>query len=143
MKLKIKPFLILITAILVLAIYGYFQSIPESEQGQDVPKIELTSNFFDFGEVEYGKVLEHSFQVKNIGKKVLEIQRIATSCACTSAVINKEQINPNEQAELTVEYDTGAMSGPHGQGKQERIIYIKTNDPLNPQIEITINAYVR
>lgn len=143
MTKKLKLFLILITAILVLAVYGYFQSIPESEQGQDVPKIELTSNFFDFGEVEYGEILEHSFQVKNIGKKVLEIQRIATSCACTSATINEEQIKPNEQAELTVKYDTGAMSGPHGQGKQERIIYIKTNDPLNPQIEITINAHVR
>jgi hypothetical protein len=42
-----------------------------------------------------------------------------------------------------VTYDTGAMSGAHAKGQQKRIIYIKSNDPINPQIEAMIYAYVR
>ncbi len=68
---------------------------------------------------------------------------MATSCACTSAKVTKEKIAPGKEADLNVTYDTGAMSGPHGKGSQERIIYIKSNDPINPQAEVTIKAYVR
>jgi len=40
-------------------------------------------------------------------------------------------------------YDSGAMSGFHALGKQERIIYLQTNDPKHPQIEVKIFAYVK
>lgn len=130
--------------IINLLVYGYFKAIPgPGNQGEARPKIEFKPMSFDFGEIEYGQIVEHSFKVKNSGKEVLEIRKLATSCACTTAEINKERINPNEEAELLVRYDSGAMSGPHARGKQERIIYIRSNDPLNPQIEIMIYAYVK
>lgn len=141
---RLKFFLILIFIIIGIAAYGYFKAIPSIEnQTADLPKIEITPKYFNFGEAEYGQILTHSFLVKNTGKAVLEIKRIATSCPCTTAEIEKEKINPGEEAELLVKYDTGAMSGPHGRGEQERIIYVKSNDPINPQVEVTIKAYVR
>lgn len=144
MKPKSKFFLILGIILLALAIYGYFGATPgiEDQTGAQ-PKIEITPKYFDFGEVDYGKVLEYSFSVKNLGKEILEVKRIATSCACTTAKINKEKLNPEEEAELLVTYDTGAMSGSHGKDKQERIIYVKSNDPINPQIEVMIYANVK
>ena len=78
-----------------------------------------------------------------MGSAVLEIKRLATSCGCTSAEIAEKQINPGEEAELRVAYDTGAMSGPHGKGPQERIVYIKSSDPINPQVEVMIYANVK
>ena len=142
MKPKIWVFLILI--ILGLASYGYFKSIPGVEnQTENLPKIEISPESFDFGEVKYGQLAEYTFLVKNSGKKTLEIKKVATSCACTTAEIAKEEINPGEETNLQVVYDTGAMSGAHAKGEQERIIYVKSNDPVNPQIEVTISAYVK
>ncbi len=144
MKSKTLFLFFLVLIIIGLAIYGYFKAIPglENHEG-NLPKIEITPISFDFGEIEYGQVVEYTFKVKNTGLEVLEIRRVATSCACTTAKIVQEKINPGEEAELLVTYDTGAMSGPHGKGEQERIIYVKTNDPINPQIEAMIYANVK
>ncbi|HDL74939.1 MAG TPA: DUF1573 domain-containing protein [bacterium] len=133
--------------ILILVIFGaigYFKATPsiENQTGKQ-PDIEITPKFFDFGEVEYGKIAEHAFVLKNLGEGTLEIKRVATSCACTTGKVSNEKIAPNEETLLIVTYDTGAMSGPHGKGNQERIIYIKSNDPINPQVEVKIKAYVR
>lgn len=141
MKLKIFFLTILITV--GLAVYGYYKAIPEVDtQTGEYPRIEAIPESFDFGEIEYGEIAEHTFRVKNSGGEVLEIKKVSTSCACTSAEISKERIFPQEKAELKVTYNTGAMSGPHAKGAQDRIIYVRSNDPLNPQVEIMIKALV-
>ena len=140
---KIKFLLILGLVILGLGVFGYFKSTPGVEdQTKNLPKIEITPKHFDFGEVEYGQVVEHNFKVKNLGRAVLEIKRVATSCPCATAKIAKEKIEPGEEVELLVSYDSGAMGRPHGTGEQERIIYVKSNDPSNPQVEVKIFANV-
>lgn len=144
MKSRNVFFAFLILAIVGLAAYGYFKSIPavKNETG-NLPEIKISPKTFDFGKVRYGDLLEHSFRLKNTGEEILEIKEVATSCACTAASSVKEQISPGEETELKVVYDTGAMSGPRGRGEQERTIYIKSNDPLNPRVEAMIYAYVR
>lgn len=140
---KQQFFLISSLIILGLSVFGYFQAIPEVDnQTENRPKIEIKPESFDFGEVNYGKVAEHVFLIKNLGNEILEIKRVATSCACTTAEVEKDFLNPGEETNLSVRYDTGAMSGPHGRGEQERTIYIKTNDPANPQVEVMIYANV-
>jgi len=136
-------FLILGLAILGLAIYGYFKATPEVVNQENLPKIEITPKLFDFGEIDYGEVVNYSFRVKNLGNEILEIKRVATSCPCAMAKIVKEKIEPGEEVELLVSYDSGMMGPAHGKGKQERIIYVKSNDPVNPQVEVVIYANVK
>lgn len=126
-----------------LAIFGYFGAAPEPIQGQDYPKIEISPSSFDSGEIEYGDVIEYVFQITNTGSQILEIKKIATSCGCTTAEVSQEQVAPGETINLNVRYDSGAMSGAHAREEQERIIYVKTNDPNNPQAEVIIKAYVK
>jgi len=141
---NLKYFLIIFFIILAVAGYGYFKSVPGVSEGyKNLPKIEITPKDFDFGEAVYGQVLEYDFKIKNLGKELLEIKRVATSCACTSAKTALEIISPGQEAYLHVTYDTGAMSGSHGRGQQERIIYVRTNDPISPQAEVMISAYVQ
>jgi len=135
---------ILVLVIIGMAIFGYFKAIPGVEnQTGNLPKIEITPQFFNFGEIKYGDIVSYKFLVKNLGDDILEIKKVATSCACTTAKVDKEEINPNEEAELLVTYNTGAMSGPHGKGEQERIIYVKSSDSINPQVEVMIYANVK
>lgn len=144
MKSKTLFLTISVLVIVGIAISGYFKAIPGVEnQGENLPQIEITPKSFDFGEVEYGQVVEYSFLVKNLGDEILEIKRVATSCACTTAEIEKETLRPGEETKLLVIYDTGAMTGAHAKGEQERIIYVKSNDPVNPQVEAMIYADVQ
>ena len=144
MRSKTIFFLIFALIVVGLIVYGYFKATPGIENPTEKhPQIEIIPKSFDFGEIEYGEVVEYTFKVKNLGEEILEIKRVATSCGCTTAEVEKEIINPGEETNLFVEYDTGAMSGPHGRGDQERIIYVRSNDPVNPQFEVTIKAYVR
>lgn len=137
-------FLIVLGIFFGLAVFGYFNAVPApQDEAVSRPQIEMAPLSFDFGDVQYGQVAEHAFKIKNLGSEILEIKKIATSCACTSAEASKEKINPQEEADLLVTYNTGLMSGSHAKGEQERIIYIKTNDPINPQVEVVIHAYVK
>jgi len=136
---------VIIFAILGLALVGYVKAVPSTKNliGPR-PQIEIQPKYFDFGSVEFGRVVSHSFKVKNVGNKVLEVKRIATSCACTSAKIIQGKIGPGEETELLVSYDTAAMGkSKHSRGRQERIVYLRSNDPVNPQVEVTIRAYVQ
>lgn len=137
--------IIIILAILGLAIIGYFRAVPGVEnQTDNRPQIEVTPQTFDFNEIEYGSIAKHTFKIKNLGKETLEIKKIATSCACTSAEVGKKILGPDEEIDLNVSYNTGLMGdSPHAKGEQERIIYVKSNDPINPQIEVIIQAYVK
>ncbi len=143
--MKFKIFLLILPLVIIgMAVLGYLKSVPGVEnQTNSRPQIEITPKTFDFNEIEYGSIAEHTFKIKNLGKETLEIKKIATSCACTSAEAEKEIIEPDEEVDLKVIYNTGLMSGSHAKGEQERIIYVKSNDPINPQVEVTIHAYVK
>jgi len=145
MSKRIIITVIVVLAILGLATIGYFRAVPGLDnQADSRPQIEITPKSFDFGEIKYGAIAEHDFKIKNLGEQNLEIKRVATSCACTSAEVGKKILEPNEETNLKVVYNTGLMGdSPHAKGEQERIIYIKTNDPINPQAEVTIHAYVK
>lgn len=143
---KLKIFLAFGVTAILFTVLGYFRAVPSSLLNQNntqTAKIVLEPQVFDFGEVEFGKIVEQTFSVKNIGNKTLEIKRVSTSCACTKAKIDKERLEPEETANLLVSYDSGAM-GKQVKGKKiERFIYIKSSDLLNPQVEITIYARVK
>lgn len=128
-----------------LAIFGYWQSVPSAEHASGAqPRIIVEPTFYDFGNLIFGVIAEAKFKIKNTGPGVLQITRITTSCSCTSASAGQTKLNPGEETELLVRYDTGAMGpGSHGKGQQDRIIYIKTNDPKQPQVELTTTAFVQ
>lgn len=142
-----KKFILIIPLVIIagLIIYGYFKATPPLEdESLSRPQIEITPQSFNFGEIDFGIIAKYTFKIKNLGNETLEIKRVATSCACTSAKTSKEKIYPGEEADLYVEYDTKLMGdSAHGKGEQERIIYVKSNDPIKPQIEAMIFAFVK
>jgi len=140
---KLRLGLILGIIVLGIVIAGYFAAVPgvENRKG-DFPKIEISPGSFDFGEIDYGDVVSYGFKVKNSGQETLEIRRVATSCACTTARISQDKLEPGEEAELLVSYDSAAMAL-HGSGREERIIYVRSNDSANPQVEVRIYATVK
>lgn len=102
-------------------------------------------NYYDFGTISMaaGKVA-HSFRIKNSGAEPLIIEKMYTSCMCTTASLIKggkrfgpygmpghgfiSPINasfvPQEEATVEVVFDPAAH-GPAGIGPVERMVYLE------------------
>jgi len=118
--------------------------------------------FFDFGEITManGKV-NHSFEVKNNGTEPLRINKVYTSCMCTTASIIDSlgkkrgifgmpghapskadiKVGVGETVKIEAIFDPNAH-GPSGVGLMERSVYIETNSSESPQLELSFRAVV-
>ncbi len=90
----------------------------------------------DFGMVDKGRRLTHSFEIRNAGDAMLEITNVRPACGCTVAEYDRE-IAPGETGTVTATVDTSNFKG--GIAKSVRVF---TNDPKNPQIDLVIKANV-
>lgn len=126
--------IVVIFAVLVIGatLYGYI-----GVQKGD-PKIQVAPKSYDFGNIPKESV-NHTFMVKNIGKGTLKIKGVTTSCGCTKASIDSETIKSGQSTNLLVTFDPNSMNIT---GPVYRIVYIKSNDFEQPEVEIEITANV-
>ena len=125
-------------------------------------KLSVDHNFKTVGDIGYSKgILYHSFPIKNIGNKDLEIANMASSCMCTKVFLKvngkngpefgmkgmsapsdwKGILKPGEKGEIIAAFDP-AYHGPQGVGKVSRTASFETNDPSNPYVELSFEGTV-
>ncbi len=121
-----------------------FDNIQSEVISKEGPAIEINEKSHDFGIVRYGDISEHTFKVTNMGTEDLEILKISTSCGCTKAsVANSDKtISPGESVEMTVTFDPAVHKDDSDLGNLQRIVYVRTNDPANEEVEVEITATV-
>ena len=136
------------------------EQVPEFSQSQ----LEVIDNKFDFGEIAMkdGDVT-HPFTIENNGAEPVTIEKVFTSCMCTTANITDPlgeshglfgmqghrgleldtsiTIGPGEKASVQAIYDPAAH-GPGGVGLAQRSIYLETNSAQNPRVELRFSATV-
>jgi hypothetical protein len=114
------------------------QSAPASQPQAPGPRIVLSQNAWDFGEVWHPLSPVLKLGVKNEGTADLTIGRVKTTCGCTLASAGKSQLKPGESTEIRVEFET--------RGKQERVtskVLIDSNDVERPHIEFPVSGFVK
>ena len=105
----------------------------------DSPHIAFDRTTHDFGVIpQFGGTVEADFIVTNKGEETLEIGDITTSCSCTSAAIANMSIEPGKSTTLTVVFDPNFHEEPLDVFK--RTVFIPTNDPQNPEAEVSITV---
>ncbi|MEO1653042.1 MAG: DUF1573 domain-containing protein [Bacteroidota bacterium] len=75
------------------------------------PVIEFEEYLHDFGQINEGDVVEHTFAFKNIGEVPLVIDRTTASCGCTVPSKPDEPIAPGKTGEIQVEFNSAGKSG--------------------------------
>lgn len=70
---------------------------------------------FNFGKVDEGEVVSHTFAFKNTGAEPLIISNAKGSCGCTVPQWPREPIAPGEGATITVEFNSKGKKGPRNQ----------------------------
>ncbi len=101
------------------------------------PKIFFDKLFHNFGKIEEGKIYETSFAFMNTGEGTLEIIDVHSSCGCAAAIPKKRKLKPWEMSEVRVEFNSTNYSG-----LVTKYITIRSNDPNNPEVFLTIQAEV-
>lgn len=84
--------------------------------------------------------IELTYTVRNSGGSALRIDKIATSCDCTEATIDRKEIPAGESAQLRVTLDPAEDNL---YGNILRVVYLTTNDPKRPEIEAEFRVTIQ
>lgn len=101
------------------------------------PKIAVQQLSYDFGDINQGDVVNHSFIITNSGGDVLIIKDVKASCGCTAAKPDKNELKPGESTNITVSFNSKGRKGP-----QNKVVNVTTNDPDKPLTTLTFTCNV-
>lgn len=114
-----------------------FIFIPAILFAQQNPKVSVQPLSYDMGDIKQGEKATRIYTIKNEGAGTLKISDVRASCGCTAAKPKKNELAPGESTEMEVTFNsTGRM------GKQDKTVYIETNDPANKSLQVTFTANV-
>ncbi len=103
----------------------------------NVAKIEFAQETFNFGEVNEGDLVKHTFTFTNTGKQPLLISNARSTCGCTIPQWPKEPIAPGEQGEIRVEFNTK-----NKKNKQSKPVTITANT-YPATTKVYLNGFVK
>ncbi|MFQ6059133.1 MAG: DUF1573 domain-containing protein [Anaerolineae bacterium] len=127
----VRPWIVLATFLFVALAVGC---------SGGTPHIELPTTSYDFGPIPQGEVATVQLPVRNTGQGDLHIEAVSTSCGCTSAYVEPQVIPAGGEGTLTVRYDSSVHPD---SGPVRRIVYIASDDPQAPEVEVEITAQVQ
>lgn len=101
------------------------------------PKASVQQMEYDFGDIQQGRIASHNFIIVNNGGDVLKILKINPSCGCTAAKPDKDVLMPGESTNIKVEFNSTGRTG-----KQEKYVFVQTNDPGNANLKLRFTGNV-
>ena len=104
---------------------------------QPAPHISFDATHFDFGKITSDAKVAHRFKVTNTGKATLNITQLNPSCGCTSTVLGKWSLAPEESTEIEVTFNPAGF-----RGLSRKSIQVVSDDPANPRTTLTFEAEV-
>ncbi|MGI4735092.1 MAG: DUF1573 domain-containing protein [Janthinobacterium lividum] len=77
----------------------------------NAPVMTFAESQFDFGDIQSGSKVQHTFSFTNTGKTPLLIADATASCGCTTPNWTKEPIAPGAKGTLDVQFDSKGKQG--------------------------------
>lgn len=102
------------------------------------PEAVFTCNepVWDFGKINEGEVVAHSFPFTNTGTSDLVISGCSASCGCTTPKCDKKPIAPGESSVIEIRFDS---NGKTNQQSKNITVTANTNPP---ETILTITGFV-
>lgn len=113
-------------------------NVVKDDKPIDGPSIALDRKIINLGNILEGNKYDLAVKISNKGTKPLVINKIKSSCGCTTTKLSKESLTPGEEVELKIELDTEGRIG-----KMTRTISVLSDDPVQPEQIITIVCDVK
>ena len=77
------------------------------------------------------------FKYQNTGDKPVKFNSVRTSCGCTAAQTQKEEVPAGEKGEITATFNIGERTG-----TQVKTVTVETDDPANVTTVLTLKAVI-
>ncbi len=101
------------------------------------PKLECLEPVYEFGTVDGSTPVSHTFQIRNAGDSELVIRKIHAPCGCTAFQLANKTLPPGQSLGIPV---TVSLKG--RKGLQEKSVYLETNDPSSPSLQLMLRGVV-
>jgi hypothetical protein len=111
--------------VVALALALAFSLPASARDAREYARLVSAEPVHEFGSVDQGTVVRHTFRFLNAGAHPLEIDRVVTPCGCTAAVVPQTSIPPGEEGSVEVAFDTTGF-----RGRKAKSIFLHTNDRL-------------
>lgn len=96
-------------------------------------KISFKEDKYNFGTVNEGEKVKHTFKFTNLGTEPLIIHDAKASCGCTVPTFSKEPVAPGETGKIEVVFDSKGRPG-----KTSKYVTVTANtEPTKTKIFIT------
>jgi hypothetical protein len=77
------------------------------------------------------------FKYQNAGSQPVRFKSVHTSCGCTAAQSQKDEVPPGEKGEITATFKIGDRTG-----TQVKTVTVQTDDPINATTVLTLKAVI-
>jgi hypothetical protein len=101
------------------------------------PRIVCAEPMHDFGTVDGKSPASHTFTIRNEGDADLVIKKIHAPCGCTTFRLENKTLAPGATLEFPVTLSLSGRKGP-----QQKSVYLDTNDPAAPTLQLTMRGIV-
>jgi len=140
---------------------------PRNIPARQAPDFFCEEFVWSFNEVASGAEVRHSFRIENRGDRPLHIDRVETTCGCAAAMVGKKGqlsaelmkgVKPEKDSDpkkLVVQKNSGGVIPPgqhawitahvntlHKQGYMAFRIRVRSNDPEEPEFDLTLQGNV-
>lgn len=107
-------------------------------QSTGTPKVEVVGGTeFEFGTMQHGESMSHSFVFRNIGDGPLNLDMGASTCKCTVGELKSSILQPGEETDVTLTWNAVSISADFGQSAT-----IHTNAPESPEVQLRVRGQI-
>jgi hypothetical protein len=113
-------------------------AVKEPNVSGPAPHIKFDKLVHDFCDVAPDSSNACTFGFTNTGRGTLRITQTSGTCKCTVPDLQKKDYAPGESGQLSVQFHAPTFQGPTSQN-----VFVSSNDPENPKVELTVRAHVQ
>ena len=136
-KSHLKPAIFRPTTSVIAAVIMVTILVSKPVCAANGPKLVVDEPVYNIGDIYQGESAEHVFIVRNDGSEPLKIESVRSSCGCTAAMMDKEELAPGETAELKAVFNSSRFKG-----AVSKKIFINSNDPDYPITTLELKSVV-
>lgn len=130
---------VVLGAALLAALQGCVAAAPSGGYLAPPSGVQLVAlqEHHDFGTVDSGPVVTHTFKLKNFGPDTIDIRSVSGACGCTAILASTPTLAPGEEGGVEVALDTYKLSG-----EQSKTVTVRSSDPVRPDLLLTLHGFV-
>jgi hypothetical protein len=113
-----------------------FTTLSDAELA-NAPVLSVDDPEFQFGKINQGEKVEHTYVLTNSGKSNLLIRKVNASCGCTAVQPEKTVVAPGESVNIKTVFNSAGKVG-----NQNKTVTIITNDPQKSKMILWVKGEV-